>query len=119
MSAQPKPGAMSDRLPEELPSPHELLGRALRSLDRHVADRGVRWGHVAEIFGLGSTYASRLCRAFELDPGEQIGPTEWERLEAVICDEGEELTVQEWDRVTGGAEPPPPAERYREGAGYE
>lgn len=112
---------MSDRrtLPPELPSPHELLGRAMRSMGRHVNVRGIRWGHVAEIFGLGSTYAGRLCRAFDLDPEEQIGPTEWERLEHALGGEDFELTVEEWDRVSGGADPPPAEERYRERAGDE
>lgn len=32
-----------------------------------------RWVHVMELFGLGSTSATELCRRFQRDPDEMVG----------------------------------------------
>lgn len=34
----------------------------------------LRWVAVMDAFGLGSTYAIRLCRRFGLDPDEELKP---------------------------------------------
>ncbi len=36
-------------------------------------ERRSRWVHVKELFGLGSTSATALCRRFEIDPYEAAG----------------------------------------------
>lgn len=94
---------------------HDLIGRALRSMPEVVAYRRVRWGHVADAFALGSMAAVRLCRAFGLDPEEEIGPFEWERMEELLYGDGG-LDAEEWTRVTG-EDPPAEGERYQEPEG--
>jgi hypothetical protein len=49
----------------------ELLCRVVRS--RGYGRKGPRWVRVSRLFGLGSTYASQLCRRFGCDPEEQVG----------------------------------------------
>jgi len=51
----------------------ELLERAVRSA-RSTRTRGyhARWVAVMDAFGLGSTYAWRLCCRFKLDPEEKV-----------------------------------------------
>lgn len=96
----------------DLPRAPTLVRRAVRSIHRYVAARGIRWAHVGDLFGLGHTSACDLCRACDVDPEEQVGPYEWERLEELLYGEAEGLDEEEWTRVTG-EEPPPVDERYR------
>jgi hypothetical protein len=53
----------------------ELLRRAVRSCRARDCRKGFkhwRWVAVMDNFGLGSTYASQLCRRFGLDPEEYV-----------------------------------------------
>lgn len=50
----------------------DLLRRVMPNIGRHL-HRAPRWVHVADAFGLGSTYAGQLCRRFGLDPFTQVG----------------------------------------------
>lgn len=53
----------------------ELLGRAVKSARSRVCHKGeehMRWVAVMDCFAVGSTYARDLCRAFGLDPDEQV-----------------------------------------------
>lgn len=55
----------------------QLVERALRNArPRAVGGSEVRWSAVADAFGLGSTYATELCKKFGLNPDEQVnGPS--------------------------------------------
>ena len=46
----------------------DLLKRALTNAIRTKGKRRPAWVKVQEAFGLGSTYASQLCRRFGFDP---------------------------------------------------
>ncbi len=48
----------------------ELLRRAVRSARGKRA--GPRWAAVSEVFCLGSTFATQLCRRFDVDPDEKV-----------------------------------------------
>lgn len=51
----------------------ELLWRAVRAARaRHGARKHPRWIAVMEVFALGSTFASQLCRRFGFDPDEVV-----------------------------------------------
>lgn len=39
----------------------------------HGRDRGVRWGHVARAFAVGSRTAAELCRRYDFNPDEMVG----------------------------------------------
>lgn len=41
---------------------------------RMSARRMVRWGHVRDAIGMGSTSSAELCRKHGFDPSEQVGP---------------------------------------------
>jgi hypothetical protein len=57
----------------ELPPDEELLRRAAKAFKRPVTRGGVpRWSAVGWLFGLGSTYATHLCRRLGLDPDEMV-----------------------------------------------
>lgn len=96
----------------ELPDPQKLVRRALTNLGTIISRRyaGIRWNAVARLMGLGSTYATILCSAYDLDPDEEIGPTEWEALEALFGEDG--IDVEDWERCFE-CDPPPESERYR------
>lgn len=49
----------------------ELLRRAVANA-RSSRKYHPRWSAVADAFVLGSTFATRLCRRFGLDPDEQV-----------------------------------------------
>lgn len=49
----------------------ELVRRAVRNAKPRQAGRAPRWVAVMDTFGLGSTYATQLCRKYGLDPDEQ------------------------------------------------
>ncbi len=68
---------------------------------------------MAELFGIAFARAHKLCAAFGLDPHEESGPFEWERLEALLYGDDAGLDEEEWTRVTG-EDPPPADERYQE-----
>ena len=60
----------------------EKAERALAALERQVVanagrhsreGRLVRWGHVAEAVGIGSTRATEMCQRAGYDPCEQVG----------------------------------------------
>lgn len=51
----------------------KLIERAVRNA--RPRRRATRWSAVSDQFGLGSTYAMQLCRRFDLDPNEMIGPS--------------------------------------------
>jgi hypothetical protein len=55
----------------------ELLKRAVRNCRRPTRSRlGVPlWSVVGDRFALGSTFATELCRRFELDPSEMTKPS--------------------------------------------
>jgi hypothetical protein len=62
----------------EQPTDAELLERAVRSarnltVGRHVAHP--RWVAVMWAFSLGSTYARKLVKRFDLDPDEMVKAT--------------------------------------------
>lgn len=49
----------------------ELLRRAVTSATKDASGKRVpRWAAVMDRFGLGSSYAARLCRRFGLDPDD-------------------------------------------------
>ena len=53
----------------------KLLERAVRSACRRDARKGEkhpRWTAVSDVFALGSTYATQLCRRYGLDPDEEL-----------------------------------------------
>lgn len=53
----------------------ELLRRAVRGCRSHIKSRRTkhpRWVHVSDVFALGSTFATQLCRRFDLDPDELV-----------------------------------------------
>ena len=66
---------MDERTVASIPD-EELIRRAVSSAG-HNGREGVRWGHVRDVFGLGSTYSKQLCRRFGFDPDELVG----------LCDE--------------------------------
>lgn len=74
-------------------SDEDLVRRAVRNArPREVGIEVPRWSAIGETFGLGSTYATELCRRFGLDPHEQLtGPV------CVVCVESQ---------VGNGEEPP-------------
>lgn len=53
---------------------NELLQRVLRNLNKRGRSREKLpfWSIVGDKFGLGSGYASQLCRRFGLDPDEIV-----------------------------------------------
>lgn len=53
-------------------SDEELLRRAVKNSRPHGRDKHPRWYAVMYTFGLGSTYASQLCKRFELNPDEMV-----------------------------------------------
>lgn len=55
-------------------SDNELLGRAVKACRANYPKRTphFRMTAVMETFQLGSTYASQLCRRFDLDPLEKV-----------------------------------------------
>ncbi len=46
----------------------ELLRRAVRNVTGNKRRQEFAWAAVVTAFGLGSTYASQLCRRFGIDP---------------------------------------------------
>ncbi len=56
-----------DDVPDE-----RLVERAVRGA-RPRKGRVPRWSAVADAFALGSTYATQLCRRFNIDPDQQVG----------------------------------------------
>lgn len=55
----------------------DLLKRAVRGARSTHGDRRSkhpRWVGIHDVFALGSTYSRELCRAFDLDPDEQVRP---------------------------------------------
>ena len=50
----------------------ELVERAVRNAKSHKAGDSVRWAAVADVFAVGSTMATELCKQYKLDPDEQI-----------------------------------------------
>lgn len=60
-------GTVAD-MPDEV-----LLRRVMLNACRPVKRGGQpRWVRVADLFALGSTYATQLCRRFGLDPDERV-----------------------------------------------
>lgn len=54
-------------------SDEELLGRAVRNArDKRSRGRVARWAIISDLFALGSTYSSQLCRRFGVDPDEEV-----------------------------------------------
>jgi hypothetical protein len=53
----------------------ELVRRAVVSAG-YGRKSGYRWARVSDTFALGSTYASQLCRRFDMDPDAKVGSTE-------------------------------------------
>lgn len=53
---------------------NELLQRVIRNLYKRCRshEKLPLWSIVADKFGLGSGYASELCRRFGLDPDEMV-----------------------------------------------
>lgn len=51
---------------------HNLLRRVLRGARGTGRIKHVRWSIVSRICAIGSTYATELCRNYELDPEEQV-----------------------------------------------
>ena len=50
-----------------------LVERAVRNaMPRELGGTEIRWSVVGDAFGLGSTYATELCRKFGLDPNDQL-----------------------------------------------
>ena len=73
-------GAMADEgVVLGLPSPEQLeplLGLAwgvAHNAGMRSPVRRVRWAHVMDVTGLGSTSAAKLCRDHGVDPDEEIG----------------------------------------------
>lgn len=56
----------------ELAVATELLERAVH-IAGHRSPRGMKWGHVGRVFGVGSTRAVELCCKFGIDPDETVG----------------------------------------------
>ena len=50
----------------------KLVERAVRNARRQRSRKEPRWVHVSHVFALGSTYATQLCRRFDLDPDEMV-----------------------------------------------
>lgn len=64
------------RVRHEVPTFHRSELDLLRWVCRHPRPgegRAVRWSHVAETLGVGSTTAHAICLALGLDPDEHIG----------------------------------------------
>lgn len=58
-----------------MPTDEQLLFRAVKAARSDEYRKGVqhcRWVAVRDLFGLGSTSASDLCRRFGLDPDECV-----------------------------------------------
>lgn len=55
----------------------DLVERAVRNAHRGHP-KGVRWGHVADTFAVGSTSATELCVRFGVDPCEEVGTDDLE-----------------------------------------
>ncbi len=103
-------GPSPDR-PVPFPDARDLLERSLKGLGRIISRRqaGVRWHAVGRLTGLGSTYASLVCAAFDFNPDEEIGPSEWAAFEELF---GESFDEERWEEITG-EDPPPESERGR------
>ena len=53
----------------------DLVRRAVMNVRPERPGRWPRWSAVSESFGLGSTFATQLCKRFALDPDELLdGP---------------------------------------------
>lgn len=89
----------------------ELLRRAVSHLGVIARRRQPRWAVAMDLFVTGSASASKLCLRFGFDPDSEIGPSEWELVQRVVCLEDEELTVERWDEIFPGVDPPPEHER--------
>lgn len=63
-------------------SDEELVRRAVRNAWPKDRVRVPRWSAVGEVFALGSTYSTQLCRRFDVDPNKLVGP-EQEHFEDV------------------------------------
>lgn len=50
----------------------QLVERAVRNAAARITGALPRWAAVSDTFGLGSTYAKELCRAYGLDPDEKV-----------------------------------------------
>ncbi len=59
-------------MPLTIYSDKDLIRRALRNARLNAPGEHLRWAAVAEIFGMGSTYAIELCRDYDLDPHEML-----------------------------------------------
>ncbi len=53
----------------------DLVERVLMNVGRRRR-KLPRWAHVSDAFAMGSTYSRELCRAFGMDPDEEIGTLE-------------------------------------------
>ncbi len=56
----------------KMPSDDELVRRTVSNLKSKGRSKKQRWVLVMETFGLGSTYATFLCRRCNVDPDELI-----------------------------------------------
>ena len=62
---------MSERLPGI--TDEELLRRVMMGMRKPRGARSpYRWVEVMRVFGLGSTYAAKLCRDLGYDPDEEL-----------------------------------------------
>lgn len=53
--------------------PRSLVERAIRNTGRLSHDAKPRWSHVADVFAVGSSHATELCKEFGSDPDEIVG----------------------------------------------
>lgn len=60
-------------LPEAVRADDRILWGVVANAGRLSRERKVRWSHVIDATGLGSTYSTDLCRRFGFDPNETIG----------------------------------------------
>lgn len=77
VAAPPSPVPPGERSVADIPDA-DLLRRVVRSLVRNRPRRKeFAWAAVSEAFALGSTFATQLCRRFDIDPdtGASLAPT--------------------------------------------
>ena len=74
LASTPLPARLPTALPFGMKS-YDLLRRAVRNARPRKELRGgsVRWSVVGDLFALGSTYATHLCRHFGVDPEDMLG----------------------------------------------
>lgn len=64
----------------------DLLRWAVEHAGMSSPSRAPRWSHVANLLGLGSTYAAAVCCRFNLDPDEVQGGCDYCREgQATVC----------------------------------